>query len=37
VLLAEPRAGSRIEKEMHRIMKKLGLTGVADAVGAALR
>lgn len=37
VLLAEPRAGSRIEKEMHRIMKKLGLATIADAVGAAVR
>lgn len=37
VLLAEPRAGTRIEKETHRVMKKLGLTTVDDAIGAALR
>lgn len=37
VLLAEPRAGRRIEKEMERVMKKLGLATVADAVGAAIR
>lgn len=37
VLLAEPRAGSRIEKETIRIMKKLGLATVADAIGIATR
>ncbi len=37
VLLAEPRAGTRIEKEMERVMRKLGLASVADAIGAAIR
>jgi dihydroorotate dehydrogenase len=37
VLLAEPRAGTRIEKETKRIMKNLGIATVTDAIGVAIK
>lgn len=33
---AEPRAGKRIDREMRRVMKKLGFSGVTEIVGAAV-
>jgi dihydroorotate dehydrogenase (NAD+) catalytic subunit len=34
VLLAEPRAGTRIVKELGRAMERLGVTDVSDVVGS---